>query len=206
MRAATPLRERIEARTDRAAPGGCHLWCGPMNRNQPITHRESKRKGNVSVRRQVWLYVYGEMPKNRVFTLCGNFRCLNPEHLTSPDEVQRFWRWVNKSGGKEACWPWTGSCTHGNYGAFQRADQTKSRSHRFAYELTHGVVLTEEQVLMHLCDNPPCCNPKHLKIGTHRENIHDMIAKGRQSVGDRHREAMRKARERRTALTGREGT
>ena len=32
---------------------------------------------------------------------------------------------------------------------------------------------------MHICDNPPCCNPSHLAVGTMKDNVHDMMRKGR---------------------------
>lgn len=51
-------------------------------------------------------------------------------------------------------------------------------THRVAYEEAHGPIPSGE-VVMHLCDNPACCNPDHLTLGTPKDNVHDAILKGR---------------------------
>lgn len=55
-------------------------------------------------------------------------------------------------------------------------------AHRLAYFLTHD---KWPQVAMHTCDNRACCNPAHIRSGTHRENTQDCIAKGRFPEGSR---------------------
>lgn len=58
-------------------------------------------------------------------------------------------------------------------------------THRLAYAWAHwdGVgdwkALPADMVVMHTCDNPACCNPAHLRLGTQVENIKDMERKGR---------------------------
>lgn len=101
---------------------------------------------------------------------------------TGKERAVPFWDRVDKSAGPDACWPWTGSrCQHG-YGSFGRSGATVTAS-REAYELTHGPLPEGEgyhgTVVMHSCDNPPCCNPKHLIAGTHIDNMRDRDMKGR---------------------------
>ena len=51
-------------------------------------------------------------------------------------------------------------------------------AHRFAWIRANGPIPDGMDVL-HRCDNPPCCNPEHLFLGTRADNAKDMIAKGR---------------------------
>lgn len=53
------------------------------------------------------------------------------------------------------------------------------RAHRLAWESTHGTTVPPGMVVRHTCDNPPCCNPAHLALGTPAENTRDMIERGR---------------------------
>jgi hypothetical protein len=94
------------------------------------------------------------------------------------DPIHRFWRKVDKSN-ESGCWLWTGSSDPAGYGHFY-ADGKYHGSHRYAYERTHGPI-PDGMFVMHVCDNPPCVNPAHLRIGTPRDNTADMIAKGRRT-------------------------
>lgn len=57
-------------------------------------------------------------------------------------------------------------------------DGKVSYTHRVAYEHKNGPI-PKGMVLMHLCDNPACCNPGHLTLGTKKDNTHDAVLKGR---------------------------
>lgn len=85
---------------------------------------------------------------------------------------QRFWSKVDRRGPDE-CWPWLAAKSATRYGVFD-----KTRAHRVAYALTHGLI-PEGRIVCHRCDNPPCCNPAHLWLGTPKDNTADMVAKGR---------------------------
>lgn len=52
-------------------------------------------------------------------------------------------------------------------------------AHRVAKMIEIGGPIPEGLCVLHKCDNPVCCNPSHLWLGTQKENVHDMIAKGR---------------------------
>lgn len=95
----------------------------------------------------------------------------------SPSAIERFWAKVDKRDDDE-CWPWTATRDRPNsYGRFQ-VGRKNHRAHRVAYELEHGRV-PPGLVVMHRCDNPPCCNPAHLRLGTQAQNHMDSVAKGR---------------------------
>lgn len=96
-----------------------------------------------------------------------------------PDEVvervaARFWAKVQKD---EGCWLWTAHRNHRGYGIFNLNGRT-SRAHRVAYTLTKGPI-PDGAIVCHTCDNPPCCNPDHLWLGTLADNNRDKTCKGR---------------------------
>lgn len=91
------------------------------------------------------------------------------------DEISlaRFWSKVEKSDG---CWRWLGAVNNKGYGVLRRS-QKNYLAHRFAWFVEHGA--WPSGLLMHACDNPRCVNPRHLSIGTQRENCRDMARRGR---------------------------
>lgn len=109
-----------------------------------------------------------------------------PNQYTSPVLSDRFWAKVDKSAGPLRCWPWTGAKFHFGHGAV-KVNGRPWGTHRIAWELTHGDIPTTLRVL-HKCDNPPCCNPAHLYLGTLKDNTADMWARGRANprFGDGH--------------------
>jgi len=96
---------------------------------------------------------------------------------------ERFWAKVEKRG-TEDCWLWTGGKTVKGYGVFWNNERFV-HAQRFAYELLVGPI-PDGMFVCHHCDNPPCCNPKHLFLGTHKDNMRDAVAKGRMASGERH--------------------
>lgn len=83
--------------------------------------------------------------------------------------------------GEDACWPWRGAQNRDGYGVFtyfvEGAKKTSVVS-RLAFEYFTGQTPGNLYVL-HSCDNPTCCNPKHLFLGTPLDNMQDKMRKGR---------------------------
>jgi predicted XRE-type DNA-binding protein len=95
---------------------------------------------------------------------------------------ERFWSKVDQSGGKDGCWDWMASHLPQGYGVLG-VNGKSLRSNRVAWELTYGDIPAGLCVCHH-CDNPACCNPKHLFLGTMGDNMKDKIRKGRQTKGE----------------------
>jgi len=93
---------------------------------------------------------------------------------------ERFWEKVGQSGPTE-CWPWLAGKIPDGYGVI-RDDAANGgnvlRAHCVAWELTHGPI-PKGLCVLHHCDNPACCNPKHLYLGTKADNVFDMLTRGR---------------------------
>jgi DNA-binding CsgD family transcriptional regulator len=95
------------------------------------------------------------------------------------------WKWI-KRGNENECWEWQGpQRSRGGYGEIG-IDHKRYRVHRLVYELANKVELPKitrlspsSCIVMHTCDNPICCNPKHLILGSPKQNTADMMRKGR---------------------------
>lgn len=105
-------------------------------------------------------------------------RLMNIIPKISKKRIERLRSLVKKT---RKCWNWTGCTTKGGYGQF-KINGKKYYVHRIVYYLYYG---QPRGIIMHTCDNPSCCNPKHLKDGTQAENLADMVRKGRQNRVDK---------------------
>lgn len=78
--------------------------------------------------------------------------------------------------GKDECWPFTGGLTLQKYGHINY-NHKQFYAHRIAYEIFIGS-FDNSLFVLHKCDNPPCCNPYHLFLGTQKDNMIDRDKKG----------------------------
>jgi len=100
--------------------------------------------------------------------------------LTASD-IARFEAKIDRSGGLDACHIWIAARSRGEYGVIGIHKDGKTRliaAHRLAFNLANAVPLADDEYACHDCDNPPCCNPKHLFRGNAKTNVEDMMAKG----------------------------
>lgn len=100
-----------------------------------------------------------------------------------------FWSRVSRMGPDE-CWEWQGGLNHDGYGVFTEAGK-EVKAHRRAYELANGELppydpATVSSVRHFKCHNKKCCNPAHLKLGTHKENMQDSQDASLHQAGERH--------------------
>lgn len=98
---------------------------------------------------------------------------------------ERFWGKVDKRGPDD-CWEW-GACGNSNGYGLLKVDGRMALVHRFSWTLAYGPI-PEGLCVLHKCDNRACCNPAHLFLGTHRDNMRDRDRKGRNNAlaGERH--------------------
>lgn len=99
--------------------------------------------------------------------------------LEGKTDVERFWNGVEIKSENE-CWEWTWMKNKQGYG-LKRWFGKMELAHRIAFIVSGGVITPERPCVLHSCDNPPCCNPKHLSNGTVLENNQERHRKGRTS-------------------------
>lgn len=98
-----------------------------------------------------------------------------------PQRIRDAFRARLPDGPAGECWPYGRIPEH--YGSVQWRDDTGRlrtiAAHRLAYMLAHGEDIPAGALVLHGCDVPACCNPAHLRLGTHADNQRDAIQRGR---------------------------
>lgn len=96
--------------------------------------------------------------------------------MTRKNTDNDFWKKV-RAGKSRECWEWMAGKMSRGYGTFS-FQGTNRLAHRLAYKFTHGSI-PKGKYIIHSCDNKSCCNPAHLRAGTQKDNMRDMIERGR---------------------------
>lgn len=95
-----------------------------------------------------------------------------------------FWKRVQRKGAGER-WPWTGPLNAGGYGRMFIPGRPPRQvaSSRVAWVLANRRAIAAGMHVLHSCDTPACCNPQHLRLGTHDENMRDKVNRQRTARG-----------------------
>jgi hypothetical protein len=106
---------------------------------------------------------------------------LSAGHRGKPANTEEsFWARVTK-GGPDECWPFDGRTGDSGHGSISWGGPERP-THRVAWSLVNGAI-PARMVVRHRCDNPTCCNPAHLQLGTIADNNRDARERG-QARGD----------------------
>jgi hypothetical protein len=97
---------------------------------------------------------------------------------TDEELAESFWSRVDRRGPDE-CWPWMAARLESGHGITTVRGIRARTAHRIAWTLTNGPPKSDAALVCHTCDNPPCCNPRHLYLGDNRANMLDMYRRGR---------------------------
>ena len=104
--------------------------------------------------------------------------------MLTKEQLKRYWDKVDVKGEDE-CWNWTAYRDGSGYGNFKYAVSGCGQAHRISAYLAGLIPSIKSQsdndLVLHTCDNPACQNPKHFFIGTRKNNMEDKVKKGRQS-------------------------
>jgi len=114
-------------------------------------------------------------------------RTYKPIPALNETKIQEFWSLIDQAGGPAACWPWLGSRDAEGYGNFSIYEGGPYRAIRVALFLASGKD-PSGFIVLHSCDNPPCCNPRHLSPGTDKQN-HAFRWKNTRVTGTRNHKA-----------------
>lgn len=176
----------------KGGPNACHPWSGSMSSTgAPKLYVPS---GSGSALRIAWELSHGVVPSEMmVCRTCSTRECVNFRHLTLKPRGREatFWAAVKKTDG---CWEWTGYRRKSKqlYGSIM-VNAKHMYAHRYSW-LLHNGPIPDDMIVCHRCDNPSCVRPDHLFLGTDADNVADMVAKGRNSRGEKHAAIMRAVR------------
>ncbi len=182
--------ERIFKNIDKK-PNGCWDWlryCGKYSGPRIMFNKKQS-----AVQRILWEKYKSKIPYGWVLIrTCESRKCCNPDHYKISQErrtgsrlpipwEKRLWKNIDKRSNSE-CWNWKRGKSLG-YGELN-VNQRPTGTHRLAWISINGKIKNGLHVL-HKCNNPSCCNPSHLYLGTNVENARDRVLAGTSTRGEK---------------------
>jgi hypothetical protein len=170
---------------------GCLEWTGRTEKRfgRGVYFADGK---DTFAHRFAYERAHGPVPARMIVRqTCGNPLCCRLDHLALESSSEAATRQMAEGRKRKApdfwsrlalraktgCWEWTEGTIRNGYGRLRHGG-TIWLAHRLAYTLKHGAIPAGMYVC-HTCDNPSCCNPEHLFLGTQYDNMADMTDKGR---------------------------
>lgn len=176
-------REQFTKLVSIDAVKGCWQWKGSVT-TEGYGRIWFAGKSHAAHRLSFELFKGPVEPYENVRQTCGHRCCVCPTHIVKVCREHALLAISSLEGLKSqctenagGCWVWKGTRDDKGYPIGPRIAGTRL-IHRIAYRLAHGP-FPPRLMVCHKCDNPPCCNPDHLFLGTQSDNHADMIAKGR---------------------------
>lgn len=142
-----------------------------------VAYRENRRPQITCKQCGKTFRVFPARLKSNDVMFCSVFCNAKNKKRTSEE---RFFSFVNKT---PSCWEWTGGQHKFGYGVMTNNSYKTTLAHRISWIIHNGPIPPGMSVL-HSCDNPKCVNPQHLFIGSQKDNISDMVSKGRHCHGE----------------------
>jgi hypothetical protein len=105
-----------------------------------------------------------------------------PRRPNMNNDELKIWFYNQKNITETGCWNWLGGKIKNGYG-MTSVNGKRYLTHRYSLELFNNEPIDKNLEVRHMCHNPSCYNPNHLKTGTHNDNMKDMVNAGRQSKG-----------------------
>lgn len=143
--------------------GYCHCGCGQKTNISNVNDRHN----NLTI--------------GKPLKYLKNHRRTPPRSFE--ESISVFWSSVIVTADDNKCWEWSGIKDYDGYGIIKIGNIYKA--HRFAWSYP-DYIIPPKMLICHSCDNPSCCNPKHLFLGTLRDNSDDKVQKGRNPRGESH--------------------
>jgi HNH endonuclease len=169
----------------------CASWIGirdetrlRLGESMSAPRSPGRLKPCVNCGKEFWCVPSKEAGSPHYEKKCCSTACNSVHRRTKQPAL--FWAKVDKGPHPKGCWFYTGFIKWDGYGWLARFHNGRIRhmtAHRYAWILTHGDPPKGMHVLHH-CDVPACCNPDHLWLGTHQDNMVDKTNKGR-SLGNK---------------------